>query len=204
VTPLAAAELLSLAVDPATGTLLYQAPDLVRMEALLLHYCDWRVRAPSALSFLQNFLAAAAAAAATGSAAAPCFCGSSSSCVSCCCTGMSCGGGSGGGSREGDAAGAWDAALAEAAYRLLDVSLLQQLPLAFGPSTTALACLLLAEQQLLLLPAAPKTAAQAATAATGAAATAVQFVSGVSLAHLAPGLFECMELLSRRQQHSWN
>ncbi|KAG2486602.1 hypothetical protein HYH03_014770 [Edaphochlamys debaryana] len=193
VAPLPAAVLLQLAVDPADGQQLYRATDLSRMEWLLLETVDWRVGAPTAHSFLTNFLAAAAACCDGGGEAA---CG----CDACAA-----------GPIPAAAAGGdvtalvWRAELAGCAQRILDTVLLHQATLPYSHSTLAMACLVLAGPAAA---AATMTAAAAhgygssspslqvcACAGRAVALERVAHVSGLSLEQLAPGLAECVAAL---------
>ncbi|KAG2436976.1 hypothetical protein HYH02_011408 [Chlamydomonas schloesseri] len=116
VAPLHSADLLRLAVDPATGALLYTAGDLGRMEWLVMQMVSWRVRAPTPASFLMLLLPA---------------CGVNTSAAS--------------SLSEAPSDGSVPV-LVQLATCLLDLCVLRAPELPFQPSTTAVACLLLAER----------------------------------------------------------
>ncbi|KAG2431444.1 hypothetical protein HXX76_009459 [Chlamydomonas incerta] len=124
VAPLHSADLLRLAIDPCTGALLYTAADLARMEWLVLQMLSWRVRMPTAASFLTLLLPACGAASAASSSLAdvPCRDGSAHAHVS-----------------AGELLVHW-------ATRLLDMCVLLAHQLPHQASTIAMACLLIAER----------------------------------------------------------
>ncbi|KAG2486603.1 hypothetical protein HYH03_014771 [Edaphochlamys debaryana] len=196
VAPLPAAVLLQLAVDPADGQQLYRATDLSRMEWLLLETVDWRVGAPTAHSFLTNFLAAAAACCDAGG-------GGSSS------RGSSCGSSAAAPATPSSGFGLcpslsrWHGALATRATEILDTVLLHQATLPYSHSTLAMACLVLAGPVAAAATASSGRIASSARAllmpGSGAgravALECVAHVSGLSLEQLAPGLAECVAAL---------